>query len=240
MTYGVDVLWKDDDKQNKEKLVPDDVVDLSFKINCRQIPTTHAYELAQAIYKVLPWLEHEPEIGIHQIHGATTGNGWERPPDGELMHLSKRAKMHLRVPKEKIEDARRVSGETLDIAGYPVEVGEAIVKLLNPVQTIFSRYIIGPQNTDEDQFIDWMVAELEQRDIHVRKMLCGIGHTLSTPEGKIETRSVMIADLDKATSLSLQEIGVGPGRHLGCGIFLPHKGIRAVGETEDKSHFTGT
>ena len=48
------------------------------------------------------------------------------------------------------------------------------------------------------------------------------------------------ADLDKATSLSLQESGVGPGRPLGCGIFLPHKGIRAVGETEDKSHFTGT
>ena len=51
---------------------------------------------------------------------------------------------------------------------------------------------------------------------------------------------MLIADLDKATSLSLQETGVGPGRHLGCGIFLPHKGIRAVGETEDKSHFTGT
>jgi hypothetical protein len=50
----------------------------------------------------------------------------------------------------------------------------------------------------------------------------------------------MIADLDKPTSLKLQEKGVGEGRHLGCGIFLPHKGIRAVGETEDKSHFTGT
>jgi len=74
----------------------------------------------------------------------------------------------------------------------------------------------------------------------VRKLLCGIEHTISTPDGDIETRSVMIADLDKAASLSLQQTGVGPGRHLGCGIFLPHKGIRAVGETEDKSHFTGT
>jgi len=234
------VLWEDEDKQNKEDVVPDDVVDLSFRIRCKQIPTMHAYELAQAMYKVLPWIESAPEIGIHQIHGATTGNGWERPPDGELMHLSKRAKMHLRVPKEKIEDAKQISGETLDIAGYTVEVGEASVKLLNPVQTIFSRYIIGPGELDEDQFVDWLVDELKLRDIHVRKMLCGIEHTISTPDGDIETRSVMIADLDKATSLSLQETGVGPGRHLGCGIFLPHKGIRAVGETEDKSHFTGT
>jgi CRISPR-associated protein Cas6 len=234
------VLWEESDKQLKQDLVPDDVVDLSFKIRCKQIPTTHAYELAQALYKLLPWLEGEPEIGIHQIHGATTGNGWERPADGELMHLSRRAKMQLRVPKDKIEDAKQISGETLDVAGYSVEVGEAGVKLLNPVQTIFSRYVIGPQQLDEDQFVEWMATELKQRDIHVRKLLCGIGHRISTPEGEIETRSVMIADLDKATSLSLQETGVGPGRHLGCGIFLPHKGIRAVGETEDKSHFTGT
>ncbi|MGD2159718.1 MAG: type I-MYXAN CRISPR-associated protein Cas6/Cmx6 [Gammaproteobacteria bacterium] len=234
------MLWEDEDKQKKEDVVPDNVVDLSFRISCKQIPTTHAYELAQALYQVLPWLENEPEIGIHQIHGATTGNGWERPPDGELMHLPKRAKMHLRVPKEKIEDARQVSGETLDIAGYPVEVGEASVKLLNPIQTIFSRYIIGPQDVNEEQFIDWVVEELKQRNINVRKMLCGIGHVISTPDGEIETRSVMIADLDKHTSLSLQETGLGPGRHLGCGIFLPHKGVRAVGETEDKSHFTGT
>ena len=234
------MLWEEDDKQKVEERVPDDVVDLSFRITCQQIPTMHAYELAEALYQALPWLQDEPEIGIHQIHGAATGNGWERPPDGEVMHLSRRAKMHLRVPKEKIEDAKQLSGETLDIAGYPVEVGDASVKLLNPIQTIFSRYLIGPQDVDEDQFIEWLVDELKQRDIHVRKLLCGIGHTINTPDGEIETRSVMIADLDKATSLSLQEIGVGPGRHLGCGIFLPHKGIRAVGETEDKSHFTGT
>jgi CRISPR-associated protein Cas6 len=234
------VLWEEDDKQIKEDSVPDNVVDLSFQIKCKQIPTTHAYELAQALYQLLPWLEDEPEIGIHQIHGATTGNGWERPADGELMHLSRRTRMQLRVPKDRIEDTKQISGETLDVAGCSVEVGEASVKLLNPVQTIFSRYIIGPKQLDEDQFVDWMVAKLKQRDIHVRKLLCGIGHSISTPEDEIEARSVMIADLDKATSLSLQATGVGPGRHLGCGIFLPHKGIRAVGETEDKSHFSGT
>ena len=233
------MLWEEDDKQTGEFVVPDRVVDLSFKINCRQIPTMHALELAEALYEVLPWIEQDPEIGIHQIHGAATGNGWERPPDGELMHLSKRAKMHLRVPGERIDDARQLSGETLDIAGYPVEIGDSSVKLLNPLQTIFARYIIGPQDLDEDGFLQWMVDELKQRDISVRKMLCGIGHTITTAEGDFETRSVMIADLDKATSLNLQESGIGPGRHFGCGIFLPHKGIRAVGETEDKSHFTG-
>ena len=234
------MLWEDEDKQKNEDIVADDVVDLCFRINCRQIPTMHAWDLAQALYRLLPWLEEEPEVGIHQIHGAATGNGWERPPDGELMHLSRRAKMHLRVPKEKIDDARQISGETLDIGGCPVEIGEASVRLLNPIQTIFARYVIGPEALDEEAFVAWLAGELQQRDIQIRKLLCGIGHTITTPDGDIETRSVMIADLDRATSLTLQETGVGPGRHLGCGIFLPHKGIRAVGETEDKSHFTGT
>jgi CRISPR-associated protein Cas6 len=234
------MLWEDDDKKTDEDAILDDVVDLIFKIDCKQIPTMHAYELAQALYELLPWIKDEPEIGIHQIHGATSGNGWERPPDGELMHLSRRARMHLRVPKERVDEARAISGETLDIAGFPVALGAASVKLLNPIPTLFSRYVIGPEGLDEEGFVDWIADELRQRDILVRKLLCGIGHRLATPEGDINTRSVMIADLDKATSLSLQETGVGPGRHLGCGIFLPHKGIRAVGETEDKSHFTGT
>jgi CRISPR-associated protein Cas6 len=237
------VLWEDDDKKKDEFQVPDNVVDLCFKINCKQIPTMHAWELSQAMFQALPWLEQDAEVGIHQIHGATTGNGWERPPDGELMHLSRRAKMNLRVPKDKIEDAKSLTGQTLDIAGCSVEVGEATVKLLSPIQTIFSRYIIVPEGVSEDDenaFVEWLVEELKQRDIAVRKMLCGIGHSITTPEAEHATRSVMIADLDKPTSLKLQEKGVGEGRHLGCGIFLPHKGIRAVGETEDKSHFTGT
>ena len=70
--------------------------------------------------------------------------------------------------------------------------------------------------------------------------LCGIGHEIHTLDGAVETRSLMIADLDKPTSIQLQEQGVGPLRHFGCGIFLPHKGIRAVGAEEDRSHFSGT
>ena len=232
--------WEDDSKRQNEFIVPDDVVDVSFKLICRQLPTTHAWELAQALYRALPWLKDEPEAGIHQIHGATSGNGWERPADGELIHLSRRSRMHLRVPKQRIEATQSLTGTSLDIAGHALEVGESTIKPLQPQATIFSRYVIVPSGLDENGFLDMLVNELQKRGIHVRKMLCGIGHTLSTPEQDYETRSVMIADLDKQTSIELQETGIGPGRHLGCGIFLPHKGIKPVGETEDKLHFVGT
>lgn len=76
--------------------------------------------------------------------------------------------------------------------------------------------------------------------MQARKLLCGMGHTFEADGERIETRSLMIADLDKLASVALQEVGIGPHRHFGCGIFVPHKGIKAVGEMEDKTHFSGS
>jgi len=234
------MLWQDDNKHSNEYVVPDDIVDISYSIDCKQVPTTHAWELSRALYKVLPWLEQEESVAIHQIHGATTGNGWERPPDGEIIHLSKRTRLSIRLPKHRIDDARRLVGAVLDISGNKLEVGAASVRKLSPLGTIFSRYVAVPEDADEDAFVQWLIDELKRRDIRIRKLLCGIGHRIQTPEAVIETRSVMIADLDKASSIEIQQLGIGPSRHFGCGIFMPHKGISAVGETENKSHFSGT
>jgi CRISPR-associated protein Cas6 len=233
------MFWQEDNKKG-DVSSSDKVIDLSYKIDCRQIPTRHAWELAQALYEVLPWLKDEPEAGIHQIHGATSGNGWQRPPDGELIHLSKRTRMNLRVPMSRVADANELVGKTLDIMGYLLNVGQMSTKPIGPLSTIFARYIVVPEGMTEDNFLSWVHSELQARDIQARKLLCGIGHELEANGETIETRSLMIADLDKASSIALQEQGVGPHRHLGCGIFVPHKGIKAVSESEDKAHFTGS
>jgi len=44
----------------------------------------------------------------------------------------------------------------------------------------------------------------------------------------------MVADLEPEQSVRLQQIGIGPGRTIGCGLFIPHKGIAAVKETDGK------
>ena len=233
------MFWQEDDKKN-EISTSDKVVDLHYKIDCKQISTRHAWDLSQALYQALPWIKDEPEVGIHQIHGAASGNGWERPPDGELIYLSKRTRMHLRVPASRIADAEKLVGKTLDVAGHPVTVGNMTSKQIDPFSTIFARYIMVSPGMSEDDFLLWVVDELKARDIQARKLLCGIGHEIEANGEAIKTRSLMIADLDKVTSVALQEVGIGPHRHLGCGIFVPHKGIKAVGETEDKSHFSGS
>ncbi len=242
------MYWQEGDKKN-DISTSDKVVDLHYKIDCKQIPTSHAWELSQALYQVLPWIKEEAEVGVHQIHGAASGNGWARPADGELIHLSKRTRMHLRVPLSRIADADDLVGKTLDVAGYAVVVGQMVTKKIDPFATLFARYIAVPDDMDEDVFLQWVATELKARDIQARKLLCGISHEIEAHgaevretgvgEKQIKTRSLMIADLDKATSIALQEVGLGPHRHLGCGIFVPHKGIKAVAETEDGSHFSG-
>lgn len=233
------MFWQEDDKKD-DISSPSKVVDLQYKIDCKQIPTCHAWELSQALYQALPWIEDEAEVGIHQIHGAASGNGWERPPDGELIHLSKRTRMQLRVPVSRIDNANELVGKTLDVAGHSVIVGKMTSKAIDPLSTIFSRYIVVTPGMSEDDFLRWLVDELNARNIQARKLLCGIGHKIEANGESIETRSLMIADLDVAASVALQERGIGPHRHLGCGIFIAHKGIKAVGETEDKSHFSGS
>ena len=233
------MYWQEDDKKD-DISSSDKVVDLSYKIDCKQIPTCHAWELSQALYQVLPWLKDEREVGIHQIHGATSGNGWERPADGELIQLSRRTRMNLRVPTSRVGDANELVGKTLDIAGHLVAVGQMTTKQIHPFSTVFARYIAAEAGMTEEAFLQMVVDDLKARNIEVRKLLCGIGHEFEANGEKIKTRSLMIADLDKATSVALQEVGIGPHRHLGCGIFMPHKGIKAVGDSEDKNHFSGS
>jgi len=49
------------------------------------------------------------------------------------------------------------------------------------------------------------------------------------PDGRERiTRSLMVAELKQAESVRLQQHGMGEGRKLGCGIFLPQKDIKAV------------
>jgi CRISPR-associated protein Cas6 len=230
------MYWNDDTDKKAGFAVPDDVVDVAFRIGCPTLPLDHAHSLSTALLKALPWLEEEAYAGIHLIHGAASGNGWFRPEDteNELLHLSKRTRMRLRVPRERLQDAQALSGQSLDIEGHPLEVGKSEVSLLSSLPTLFSRYVITREELDETQFLQEVAEQLQALDIPCRKMLGGISHTMKFPDGAVFTRSLMVADLEPEQSVRLQQVGLGEGRTIGCGLFLPHKGINPVKESEDK------
>lgn len=235
------MYWKEDTDENTAYVVPDDVVDLVYSIKCKCLPLDHAFAFSGAIRAQLPWIDDEPAAGVHLIHGAESGNGWMRPEDAdnELLYLSRRSRMTLRVPDHRVDEAHQLTGKTLDIAGHSLEVGKAKVKLLSTLPTQFARYVVMPGSVDsgdEDAFMQYVVDEMRVLGLPVRKMLCGLPHSIRHPDGDIQTRSVMLADLEVEEAVTLQRHGVGQHKHIGCGLFMPHKGIRAVHEmNRDKS-----
>ena len=234
------MYWEEEKDDNTPYVVPDDVVDLVYRINCRSLPLDHAHSFSTAIRDHLSWIDEEERAGIHLIHGAESGNGWMRPDDAsnELLHLSHRSRMTLRVPKHRIEDAHTLSGRKLDIDGHSLEVGKANVKLFSTLPTQFARYVVVPEGLgqeDEEAFMAYAVEQLRELGITVRKLLCGRGHAIRHPDGDVHTRSLMLADLDVEEAVTLQQRGIGEHRAMGCGLFIPHKGIRAVHKmTADK------
>ena len=127
------MFWTEDNDAVEEFSVPDDVLDVAFTIKCRTLPVDHAWSLSSRLLEVLPWLEEEEQAGVHLIHGAASGNGWYRPEEtpNALLHLSRRARLRLRLPRHRLDDACELSGKTLDIGGHALRVGASEVHRLN-------------------------------------------------------------------------------------------------------------
>lgn len=231
------MFWQEDDKP-KSYQVPDDIVDLMFDIQCRELPVDHQYALSRALMDRLPEIEQDDRFGVHSIHLAGSQNGWERPdPDlGQRLILSRRTKLTVRLPNElseRVQDALR--GAALEIDGCALTIGKAKRKSLSSQGTIFSRYLVleRGEDADENAFLQRVASDLASHGIRIKKALCGMTTTIAGPQGPLQTRSIMIAGLAAEESVAIQQRGIGPMRFMGCGIFIPHKGIDAVKKADD-------
>lgn len=207
-----------------------DVVDVAFRIDCPCLPLDHAHALSTALLAQLPWLDTEPFAGVHLIHGAESGNGWMRPqdPEKDLLHLSRRARLRLRVPQERSDEAAALVGAQLDVEGFSVAIGPMNVLPLDPLPVVFARYVVSGPDQGEADFLAQMAEELQELGVSATKLLSGRSHVLRIPGGLLHTRSLMVAELSPESSLRLQRSGIGPDRARGCGLFIGHKDIAPV------------
>jgi len=218
------VYWQDE-PQAATTSVPDDVVDVVYSIQCVRLPVDHAQVLSLAIQQQLPWFAAEERTALHTIHVAESGNGWVRPDD--FIHVSRRTKLTLRVPKHRVDDAQQLSGKTLDLGGHPLTVGAAIIRPLSALTTIFARYVTALEG-DEQQFLRDVLTQLKTLGVQPKKMLCGMEKSIRVADDALRTRSLMLANLSVDESLTLQQRGLGSHRKLGCGVFIPHKDIQEL------------
>lgn len=229
------MFWQEDEDKSLPYKAADDVLDLSFATQCKELPIDHAWALSTAIMQQLPWLAEEKGAGVHQIHVAQSGNGWMRPDDteNETLRPSHRTRLVLRIPKTRLQDAKALVGQTLSIQGYPLTVKKPRKKPLLHASVIFSRYVVSNKNEAENDFLARMANEyMALTGKKIKKMLCGKATLLRTDQDVLITRHLMIADQSNEDSITLQQVGLGTGRLMGCGLFLPHRGIKSLHATE--------
>lgn len=227
------MFWQDDKKPEDEYRVPDDIFDLVFKLRGKRLDIDHAFALSEALQQHLDEATCA-RIGVHGISLAGSGNGWNRPQqiDAELP-LSRRARLVIRLRREDMDAVAKISDQMLRMGRQSVEVGVSSIRKLSTLGTVYARAIRCQQAQSEDDFLQDVAEQLEAMGIRVSKMICGRSGVIRTADENIFTRALMVADLKPEESVRLQQRGIGEARLLGCGLFVPHRGIDAVYQIQD-------
>jgi len=90
--------------------------------------------------------------------------------------------------------------------------------------------VVSAEGLDETAFLQAALREMEAFGVRPKKMLCGMEKVIATPDRPVHTRSLMLTELKQQESVTLQQRGLGPLRHLGCGLFIPHKDMKDLGQ----------
>ncbi|MFT5113529.1 MAG: CRISPR-associated protein Cas6 [Parasphingorhabdus sp.] len=228
------MFWNESDAE-QQPTVPKDVVDVVFRIDCRRLPMDHAWSLSTAVQEHLPWIKDLDKCGIHLIHGAESGNGWQRPENESHLILSKRTRFTIRVPASMQKKTQALSGKTLSIDDCEMIIGKASIKTLSDSKILFCRHLhCDDADTTEEEFLTASHGALQELRIRPGKMMCGRMHKFNTPDAMLHSRSLMLAGLKLDAAVKLQEQGLGKYRARGFGLFIPHRGIDAVYKKPDE------
>jgi len=226
------MYWTEDEDEKGK--ATDKVVELVCSIRCRSLPVDHVWPLADALVSALPWLAEGQGAGVLPISIPESGNGWMRPEGAdELIHLSRRTKLVLRIPSTRFDEADALMGKRFEVAGNALEITKIEKRSLQAMETLLSHFMVHGADTAEQDFLKSTFEQLKGMGVAVRKMLPGKGRVIRTPNGDLHTSSLMLAELTPEESLIVQECGLGDHQHLGCGVFIPQKDISEVYEIHE-------
>lgn len=197
------------------------MVDVVFSLEDATIGDDHASALAVAVRRVLPWFDEEPEAGILPLSGLARGNG--------VRFVGRRSRLALRLPIRRSASADSLAGARLDLDGFMLTLGASSVRPLFPARGVVYSHFVSVGTDDEIEFLARCTDLLAQRGLKPQ-LITGKARELRTAEGPVHGFSLMLHGLARAETLAVQEAGLGAQRALGCGLFIPHKSVAAVGD----------
>lgn len=202
-------------------MTPDEItmLDAVFAVQAGTLAADHGYALFEALASALPWFEAEPLAGTHPVRGADDGRGG--------LVLGNRAKLVLRLPEHRLDQARGLGGMRLTLAGGEMRVGETLtIRPLSAAPTLYAHFV-ATGSEEEAAFSADIARELEAAGI-AGQFVCGRSHILKEGGSTVASRSLLVHGLKPEHSLRLQKTGLGNGRKMGRGLFVPYKPVQAL------------
>lgn len=195
-----------------------DMVDIAFDFSAQALPAGFEWPLYLAVAELAPWIADSPHAGVHPLRGS-------RLADGGLL-VARRAKLTVRMPRDRACSASVLEGATLALGRASARVGQGTFRKFRPSPTLYSpRVVLGADQ--EDAFCAGVESALDRLAIR-RSFLCGRRVEVMFDGRAHAAFSVAVHGLDEAQSLLLQAAGLGAGRSVGCGLFVPHKTITGL------------
>lgn len=211
--------WLYEDHAEAKDIDVSAVSDVHFELHGTAVPLDHGWPLYQALIELAPWMAGEDMLGIHPVHGANTGNN-------ELM-LNRRAKLVIRCPASRLADLHTLEGRSFTLGNHTLTIGKSRVKPLT-LHTPLYAHTVCTGNDDEKSFTQDIIRILDDMNINTR-FICGKPQKFFDGEKIATGYSLMLHGLPIEHAIRVQQQGLGLHRKLGCGIFIPHKSITAVG-----------
>lgn len=199
-----------------------DLVDLQFRVQGSEVAADHAELLWQAVHAALPWFADERDAGIHPLSGLAPGTG--------RRYLSRHARLTLRLPRQRVSAASALCDTELALDGDALRIGAASERELVPAAVLYAKFVTFGA-LDEPAFFVACESELAALGLRAQ-LVCGQACRAATPAGMLQGFSLMAYGLAPDDTVRLQRHGIGRERKRGCGLFLPHKSIAAVGALE--------
>lgn len=193
--------------------------DAHFELHGARLPVDHGHLLFRELVRLLPWIEDAALLGIHPVHGANTGAG-------DLI-LNRRARLVVRCPADRLDELKGLGGQTIRLARQELVIGACRVKPLSMYTPLYA-HCVATGSEDEREFTADIMRMLDQMRIDSR-FICGKRQRFFDGCNTVSGYSLLLDGLPLEHAIRMQQQGLGNNRKLGCGIFIPHKSIAAVG-----------
>lgn len=187
-------------------------VDLVFSVHAPEpVPLDHGYPLFSALVSKLPWIHEQPGIGVFPLEG--------KPLSSEALDI-REGTLRIRCRSEQVGELMALSNAEIEILGRHVRLGVPTGHPLRAAPELSSRVVIIKGFKHGAGFVGAAHRQLEALGCRGR-IVVGRRRIVRIAGRKVVGFGVRVIGLTEEGSRTLQAVGLGGRRHMGCGLFLP-------------------